>query len=395
MERSPVYYPQVSGQGKFEGRADRFGDDFPYTQDSLTGTALDKNRPVNYIATKLQKMVGPIVIARCAAFEDCTMLRFDYKKSPAFSTAGCRSCSHFSVLRVAMRMVAAGCVGLGMAQAAPATTIRAVGVENVYANVIGQIGGKYVTVSAIESNPNTDPHSFEASPAVAREIAAAQIVVRNGVGYDSWAKKILAADPNPQRKVIVVQDLFHLPQRTQNPHLWYKPETMPVVAQAVAQGLTVLDPVHAAYFAAHLRQFDASLKPWYQAIARFRAQFGGTPVAVTEPVADYMLQAAGCDIKTPWNLQAAIMNGTDPSPQDVSTQNNLFKRHQVKVFVYNQQVTNSLTSAFLSNARAAKIPVVGVYESMPMGYSYQSWMLTEVHMLRNAVERGTSTTVLK
>ncbi|MBU2739960.1 zinc ABC transporter solute-binding protein [Acidithiobacillus sp. ATCC 19703] len=286
-------------------------------------------------------------------------------------------------------------VGLGAAQMAAADTIHAVGVENEYANVISQIGGKYVEVSAIESNPNTDPHTFEASPAVARQIAAAQLVVRNGVGYDSWAKKILAADPNAKRQVIVVQDLLHLPDSTKNPHLWYKPETMPAVVKAVAASLSKLDPAHAGFFKANVQKFDASLKPWYAAIASFKAQYPHTPVAVTEPVADYMLQAAGCDLKTPWNLQAAIMNGTDPAPQDVSIQNQLFKNHQVKVFLYNQQVTDSLTASFLNNAKAAHIPVVGVYETMPTGYTYQSWMLAEVNALRAAVEQGTSTTVLK
>jgi len=48
-------------------------------------------------------------------------------------------------------------LGLGAAQMAAADTIHAIGVENQYANVISQIGGKYVQVSAIESNPNTDP----------------------------------------------------------------------------------------------------------------------------------------------------------------------------------------------------------------------------------------------
>lgn len=286
-------------------------------------------------------------------------------------------------------------LGLGSIQIAAASTIHAVGVENQYANVISQIGGKYVQVSAIESNPNTDPHTFEASPAVAREIAAAQLVVRNGVGYDSWAKKILAADPNPKRQVIVVQDVLHLPNSTRNPHLWYKPETMPAVVKAVAASLSALDPVHKAYFDANVQKFYASLKPWYAAIASFKAQYPHTPVAVTEPVADYMLQAAGCDLKTPWSLQADIMNGTDPAPQDVSIQNQLFKTHQVKVFLYNQQVTDSLTASFLHNAKAAHIPVVGVYETMPTGYTYQSWMLAEVKALRAALEHGQSTTVLK
>ncbi len=282
-------------------------------------------------------------------------------------------------------------LGLGSAEAA---AIKAVGVENEYANVISQIGGPYVQVQAIESNPNTDPHTFEASPAVAQEVAAAQLVVRNGLGYDSWAKKILAAHPNTARKVIVVQDLLGLPSSTRNPHLWYKPETMPKVAAAVAAALAEMMPAQKSYFAARVKAFDASLQPWFAGLRAFRSKYPHVPVAVTEPVADYMLEAAGCDIKTPWALQAAIMNGTDPAPQDVSTQNALFQRHQVKVFLYNQQVTDSLTQSFLHNAKAAKIPVVGVYETMPTGYDYQRWMMAELNALERAVSQGQSTTVL-
>ena len=37
-----------------------------------------------------------------------------------------------------------------------------------------QIGGKYVNGQAIATDPNTDPHTFEASPKVAEQIAAAE-----------------------------------------------------------------------------------------------------------------------------------------------------------------------------------------------------------------------------
>ena len=49
--------------------------------------------------------------------------------------------------------------------------INAVGAENQYANVLSQIGGRYVQVSSILDNPNTDPHTFEASTSVAEEVA--------------------------------------------------------------------------------------------------------------------------------------------------------------------------------------------------------------------------------
>jgi len=290
-------------------------------------------------------------------------------------------------------LLATACSASSASHDAPGgQVVTAAGAENQYANVIGQIGGKYVQVTAIESNPNTDPHTFEASPGVAQAVSAAQLVVQNGIGYDTYMNKIEAAAPSSSRKVIVVQNLLGLPDSTPNPHLWYSPATMPAVARAVARDLSAMQPAHAAYFAANLRRFDASLQPWYQAIARFKADYPGAPVAVTEPVGDYLLQAAGMRILTPFNFQADIMNGVDPSPQDVSLEDSLFSDHRVKVFVYNQQVTDSLTQSLLSLAHKEGIPVVGVYETMPTpGYDYQSWMLAGTRALQQAVTDKIST----
>jgi zinc/manganese transport system substrate-binding protein len=287
-----------------------------------------------------------------------------------------------------------GCGAASSAAHAKPGQIVAVGAENEYANVISQIGGSYVSVSAIESNPNTDPHTFEASPSVAEEVGAAQLVVQNGVGYDTYMNKIEAAQPSTKRKVVDVQQLLGLPDSTPNPHLWYDSKTMPAVAARVAADMSQLQPAHRAYFEANVKRFDASLQPWYAAVKAFAEQHPGTPVATTEPVGDYMLQAAGTNNRTPWTLQADIMNGVDPAPQDVSLEQHLLSTRQVKVFVYNQQVTDTLTESFLATAHKAGVPVVGVYETMPTGYHYQSWMLAEIKALNRAVTTGKSTTQL-
>ncbi len=282
--------------------------------------------------------------------------------------------------------------GCGSATTASDGRILAVGAENQYANVIEQIGGRYVQVSAIESNPNTDPHTFEASPSVAETVAAAKLIVQNGVGYDTYMNKIESASENSTRQVIVAQKLLGLSESTPNPHLWYKPETMPAVARALVTALSKLQPAHAAYFQANADRFDSSLQPWYAAIARFKARYPNTPVATTEPVGDYMLEAAGTKNETPFALQADIMNGVDPAPQNVTLQQGLFAGRNVKVFVYNQQVTDSLTESFLAEAKQHGVPVVGVYETMPTpGYDYQTWMLAEVGALERAVADKAST----
>jgi zinc/manganese transport system substrate-binding protein len=296
-----------------------------------------------------------------------------------------------SLAPIALAVLGVGC-GSSSSTGGQGGLVAAVGAENQYANVIGQIGGRYVRVTAVESNPNTDPHTFEASPSVAEDVSAAQLIVQNGLGYDTYMNKIESASANASRRVIDVQKLLGLPDSTPNPHLWYKPSTMPAVAMALANDLSALQPSHAAYFRANMHRFDASLRPWYEAIDRFRANYPRTPVASTEPVGDYMLEAAGTENLTPFTLQSDIMNGVDPAPQNVTYQSNLFSQHKVKVFVYNEQVTDSLTQSFLSAAARNGVPVVGVYETMPTpGYDYQSWMLAEVRALARAVAEKTST----
>lgn len=270
--------------------------------------------------------------------------------------------------------------------------VHAVGAENQYANVLSQIGGRYVSVVSILKNPNTDPHTFEASPRVAEEVSAATLVVQNGVGYDTFMNNIEAASPNPKRKVIVVQHVLGLSEDTPNPHLWYSPKTMPAAAKAMADDLSDLQPAHAAYFQANLKRFDASLNPWFNAIAAFKAGHQGVTVATTEPVADYLLTAMGIVNLTPFQFQADIMNGIDPSPQDVTLENGFFTNHTVKVFVYNEQVVDSLTTSIRLGALKAGVPVVGVYETMPTpGFDYQSWMMAEVTAIERAVEDRVST----
>ena len=288
-------------------------------------------------------------------------------------------------------LLVAGC---GSSSPAKSGRIVAVGAENEYANVISQIGGKYVSVTAIMSNPNTDPHTFEASPSVAETVSAAELVVQNGVGYDTFMNKIESASSNSSRKVIDVQTLLGLPDahrtRTSGTTRRRCRRWPPRWSRISRRSRRLTPPTSRPT----RDRFDASLKPWHNALAAFKREHPDTPVATTEPVGDYMLEAAGTDNLTPWNLQADIMNGVDPAPQDISLQNNLFKDHRVKVFLYNQQVTDTLTQSFLHQAASYHVPVVGVYETMPLGYSYQSWMLAEVNALKRAVTSGQSTTKL-
>ena len=195
-----------------------------------------------------------------------------------------------AVAVLAVSLLAGGCAS-SLALGSDGTIV-AVGAENQYADVIKQVGGKYVQVSAIMSNPNTDPHTFEASAAWPRWSARPSLVVQNGLGYDTFMNTIENAVPDA-RKVIVVQNLLGLPDSTPNPHLWYKPATMPAVANAVADDLAAIQPATPRTSGPTRPAFTSRCSAWTSAIGDVQGgTIPGTPVATTEPVADYMLQAA-------------------------------------------------------------------------------------------------------
>jgi zinc/manganese transport system substrate-binding protein len=289
----------------------------------------------------------------------------------------------------------AGLPGCGSAPGAVLTAdgrIRVVAAESQYGDVAAQVGGRYVDVTSIETNPNTDPHSYELSPSVAAAIQSAGLVIQNGLGYDPFMNRIESATSVPGRRILDVQDLLRLPDSTPNPHLWYAPATMPAVAAAIASDLAAVQAGHGAYFRANAARFVSSLRPWNRALARIRADHPGAPVAATEPVGDYLLRAAGLSDRTPFSFESAVMNGVDPAPQDLTTQGDLIRRHRVDVLVYNAQVTDPMTAGFVRQARKAGIPVVALYETMPVpGYHYQTWMLAETEAIQRALTSGAST----
>jgi len=302
----------------------------------------------------------------------------------------------FVGMSLLLSVMSAGFTTLGQRQGVKSSTvIQAVGAENEYSNVISQIGGDYVHAVGIMSNPDTDPHTFEASPVDAEMIGSAELVVQNGAGYDSFMNRLEQASPNRKRLVITTATVLGLPASTKNPHLFYKPGAMEAVASVMAKDLSRLQPVHASFFHARLKAFDRSLVPWSEAMAKLKKAYHGTPVAVTEPVADYMLNASGLRVLTPWPFQAAIMNSIDPSPQDAEIEKNLLLDHKVRVFVYNQQAVDSTTQTLLGVAKKAHIPIVGVYETMPPGHNYQTWMLDETLDVYNALRFHRSYLTLK
>jgi zinc/manganese transport system substrate-binding protein len=280
-------------------------------------------------------------------------------------------------------LVVAGVLSILSFPALAEEPIPVVAAENFYAEMATAIGGDRVAVQAVMSNPDQDPHLFETSPSVARSIADARIVIYNGADYDPWAEKMVEASKGKDRTVIVVADLVGR-KSGDNPHLWYDPATAPAVAKAIADRLSVIDPAHAADYAARLASFDAAVKPIGDKVAAIRGKFAGQPVTATEPVFGYMADALGLTMRNE-RFQLSVMNDTEPSAQDTAAFEQDLKDRKVKALFYNSQVTDPQTDRLLAIAHQAGVPVVGVTETQPAGKSFAEWMLGELDATEKAL----------
>ncbi len=282
------------------------------------------------------------------------------------------------------RMLVAVLLGAPLPFAAAAQDkVPLVAAESVYGDVAQQIGGEHVAVTSLISNPSQDPHLFEASPAAARALSDAQIVIGNGADYDPWLDTLLQSSPKPGRVEISAAELIGR-KAGDNPHLWYDPATMPTVAKALAAALGKADPAHEADYKAALNTFLAALKPIDEKAAAMRGKYKGQPVTATEPVFELMTNAIGL-INRNRRFQLAMMNDTEPSATDVAAFENDLKQHKVKALISNTQVSEALSQRIVATAQAAKVPVVGVTETLPPDKHFQDWVLSELQALDNAL----------
>lgn len=265
--------------------------------------------------------------------------------------------------------------------------IPVIGTENFYGDLLSQVGGSRVNVSSILSDPNADPHEFEASPATAKLVADAKLVIVNDLGYDDFMRKLLGGANRPERVVLNVQQILKKADGD-NAHIWYGPATMPAVADAATAALSKLDPQNANYFSAQKAKYLAALKPIDEKIAALKAKYTGVPIAFTEPVAEYLTDAIGLKLLTPEGFMRAIEQSVDPAPADVAAERDLLTGKKVKVLLYNNQVTSPLTKDIQDLAVKNGIPVVGVAETIPPQYkTYQEWMLAQLADLEKALAK--------
>lgn len=290
--------------------------------------------------------------------------------------------SLFSLLAVAV-VILTGC---SKSNSTSSTTsknnkISIVTSTNIYADIAKNIVGKYGTAQAIVTG-DVDPHDFEPKTSDAKNIQNADIIVANGLNYDSWLDKL--ADASDKKVVKVGNDIMKL-KGNANPHIWYN-LNMPIeYTNYLVKRLSKLDKKHASYYKKMGKKYIAKIQN-VKAIAAKIDGKNSKPVFVSEPVFDYALDATGFKIGDK-DFENAIEKGTDPTPQVINKMNKDINGKKIAFFVNNTQVDSSTVSSFVNKAKAKNIPVLSVRETMPNGTTYLKWITQNYENLAKAAKK--------
>lgn len=255
--------------------------------------------------------------------------------------------------------------------------ISIVTTTNVYSDIAKNIVGKYGTATAIIDKSSVDPHDFDPTTADAKKLTKANIIVANGLGYDSWMNK-LAKSVN-KKPVLVGEDLMGL-KNGDNPHIWYNLNMTTKYVDYLVKRLSKLDKKHAAYFKANGKKYLAKVDKIKKLVKTDKSN--KKPVFVSEPVFDYALKEAGYKIGDK-EFEEAIENGTDPSPKMINKMNTDIKEKKIAFFVNNTQASSSTVKSFVKLAKKNGVPVLNVRETIPNHTTYLTWMKENYQNLAN------------
>jgi zinc/manganese transport system substrate-binding protein len=247
-----------------------------------------------------------------------------------------------------------------------------------------------VKVTSIINNPDADPHDYEPTAADARTVAGAQYTIVNGIGYDAWADKLLAASPSDSRTDLKIGDLVGL-KPGGNPHRWYSPPNVHQVIENITADFKKIDPADSAYFDAQKNTYEnTTLAPYNQLISTIKAKYAGTPIGASESIVSPLADGLGLTMLTPYSFLSGVSEGTDPTAKDKATIDQQITGKKIKIYVYNSQNATPDVQAQVKAAKAEGIPVATVTETMtPAGASFQEWQVRQLHGIQQALAKAT------
>lgn len=177
----------------------------------------------------------------------------------------------------AVAILAAIIAGCGGSAGSPPATgpIPVVATTTVLADIVGRVGRGHVTVSSIVPKGG-EVHTFDPSPQDVAKVAAARLIVANGLGLDD-ALTLLARDSGTSATIVALGDAVPagdliLEEGRPNPHAWLDPDLAAAYGRTAADALGRIDPPNTAAYTANAEAFATEMAALGdELLARFEA----------------------------------------------------------------------------------------------------------------------------
>jgi len=293
------------------------------------------------------------------------------------------------VLAALAAALLAGCGGSSSSATSSSGRLNVVAAEDFWGSIAAQLGGDKVEVTNIITNPAADPHDYEPTSEDAKTLAGAQMSIVDGIGYDEWASRLLAASPESSRTELTVGDVLGL-KDGDNPHQWYSPISVHKVIEAIVTDYKEALPGSESYFDEQQEAFESEgLAEYNELITQIKASYSGTPVGASESIFEPLAPSLGLKLITPKGFMDGIAEGTEPTPSEKASADEQIKDHLIKLWVYNSQNATPDVKRLNEEAEAAGISTATVTETpTPEGASFQGWMSQELKGIKAALVKA-------
>ncbi|MEZ5381540.1 MAG: zinc ABC transporter substrate-binding protein [Microthrixaceae bacterium] len=267
----------------------------------------------------------------------------------------------------------------------PVDAVEVVATVNQWGDITQQLGGDCASVTTVITGTGADPHDFEPTPGDLVAFEEADLVVRNGLGYDEWATR--ATDTARAEPAVVDVGLLVGAEAGDNPHLWYSPEAVTDAGEAITRQLSEAAPGAEAYLADRATEFQQALAPYEAQLERIRREEAGASVAATEPVAEPLIEAAGLVELTPDGYRNAAAGESEPAPGDLAEFRQLIDSGEISALIVNTQSSGSAAEQLRSLAEDRNIPIVEVTETIPEDVDgFVDWQVGQLRRLAEALD---------
>ncbi|MGA1171224.1 MAG: metal ABC transporter solute-binding protein, Zn/Mn family [Aquiluna sp.] len=283
--------------------------------------------------------------------------------------------------------------------------IQVVTSTNVWASVVEILGGEWVEVTAIISDPMQDPHSYEASARDQLTLSEAELVIANGGGYDEFVGQLVSALDGERIFLDLVEgEHSHLGEEDShdeeehsqdeeshdhdhgNEHIWYDINAVEEASEMIVEAITELRPESFDQVNQNFDFFMAELENLEIRLEALREKALGLGFIATEGVGNLLLAEAGFVNQTPDALADAIEEEREVPAAALKQAQDLIAGKVVSLVVVNEQQLDQVSDLLVESANASGVPVVQLSEliSEP-GMDYLDWMASILDHLQEAI----------